>query len=82
MRGRVILSTSLPPTAAPGEGGVESRVEDQARVWTFDPEEVIDDARCRVQAAVERRGMLPELRGQDGLRLIHGGVRRSAGGDC
>jgi hypothetical protein len=50
----------------------ESKI--RARVWTFDPDEVIDDAffKRRVQAAVERRGMLPELRGQDGLRLIHG----------
>jgi len=50
----------------------ESKI--RARVWTFDPEEIIDDAffKRRVLAAVERRGMLPELRGQDGLRLIHG----------
>ena len=46
----------------------------RARVWSFDPDEVIDDAffKRRVAAAIERRAALPELRGQDGLRLIHG----------
>ena len=45
----------------------------RARVWTFDADEVIDDAffKRRVQAAVDRRRALPELAGQDGLRLIH-----------
>jgi 23S rRNA (cytosine1962-C5)-methyltransferase len=43
-------------------------------VWSFDPEEVIDDAffKRRVAAAVERRAVMPELREQEGLRLIHG----------
>ncbi|MBE2260420.1 MAG: class I SAM-dependent rRNA methyltransferase [Rhodobacteraceae bacterium] len=46
----------------------------RARVWSFDPQEVIDDAffKRRVQAAVQRRQLMPELRGQDGVRLIHG----------
>lgn len=46
----------------------------RARVWSFDPQETIDDAffKRRVAAAVARRQALPELRGQDGLRLLHG----------
>ncbi|HEX8978555.1 MAG TPA: class I SAM-dependent rRNA methyltransferase [Parasulfuritortus sp.] len=45
----------------------------RARMWTFDPDETIDDAffKRRVALAVARREALPELRGQDGLRLIH-----------
>lgn len=45
----------------------------RARVWSFDPQETIDDAffRRRVDAAVARRQAVPALRGQDGLRLIH-----------
>jgi len=46
----------------------------RARVWSFDPDEIIDDAffkRC-VAAAVARREAMPQLRGQDGMRLIHG----------
>ncbi len=44
----------------------------RARVWSFD-EESIDDAffKRRVAAAVARRAALPELAGQDGVRLIH-----------
>ena len=46
----------------------------RARVWTFDSEETIDDAffKRRVAAAVARREAMPTLRGQDGMRLIHG----------
>ncbi len=46
----------------------------RARVWTFDPEEGVDDAffKRRVQAAVGRRRAIPDLREQEGLRLIHG----------
>jgi 23S rRNA (cytosine1962-C5)-methyltransferase len=48
-------------------------------VWSFDPDETIDDAffKRRVAAAVGRRAALPELAGQEGLpeprgeRLIH-----------
>jgi 23S rRNA (cytosine1962-C5)-methyltransferase len=45
----------------------------RARVWSFDPAEVIDNAffKRRVAAAVVRRKMLPELAGQQGVRLIH-----------
>ncbi len=45
----------------------------RARVWSFDAEEVIDHGffKRRVAAAVARRAALPELVGQQGLRLIH-----------
>jgi 23S rRNA (cytosine1962-C5)-methyltransferase len=45
----------------------------RARVWTFDPTETVDHAffKRRVAAAVARRGALPELREQSGIRLIH-----------
>ena len=45
----------------------------RARVWSFDPDETIDHAffKRRVAAAVARRAALPELAGQQGLRLIH-----------
>lgn len=46
----------------------------RARVWSFDPAEIIDDAffKRRVAAALARRAALPELAAQQGLRLIHG----------
>jgi 23S rRNA (cytosine1962-C5)-methyltransferase len=45
----------------------------RARVWSFDTAETIDHAffKRRVAAAVGRRAALPELAGQQGLRLIH-----------
>lgn len=45
----------------------------RARMWSFAPDESIDDAflKRRVAASLARRDALPELRGQDGLRLIH-----------
>jgi 23S rRNA (cytosine1962-C5)-methyltransferase len=45
----------------------------RARVWTFDIEATVDHAffKRRVAAAVARRTALPELAGQQGLRLIH-----------
>lgn len=45
----------------------------RARVWTFDPNETIDHAffKRRIAAVIARREALPELRGQQGLRLIH-----------
>jgi 23S rRNA (cytosine1962-C5)-methyltransferase len=45
----------------------------RARVWSFDPTEVIDDAffKRRIAAAVARRAALPALAGQQGLRLVH-----------
>ena len=46
----------------------------RARVWSFDPDEIIDDAffKRRVAAAVARREAMPQLAGRDGMRLIHG----------
>ncbi len=45
----------------------------RARAWSFDVEATIDHAffKRRVAAAVARRAALPELAGQQGLRLIH-----------
>jgi 23S rRNA (cytosine1962-C5)-methyltransferase len=45
----------------------------RARVWSFDAAETIDHVffKRRVAAAVARRTALPELAGQQGLRLIH-----------
>ncbi len=45
----------------------------RARLWSFDIEETIDHAffKRRIAAAVAARTALPELRGQEGLRLIH-----------
>jgi len=45
----------------------------RARVWSFDPEAIIDHAffKRRIAASVLRRAGLPELAGQQGLRLIH-----------
>jgi 23S rRNA (cytosine1962-C5)-methyltransferase len=46
----------------------------RARVWSFDPHEIVDDAffKRRVAAAVERRLSMPQLAGQEGMRLLHG----------
>jgi 23S rRNA (cytosine1962-C5)-methyltransferase len=45
----------------------------RARMWSFTAEETIDHAffKRRVAASVARRAVLPELAGQQGLRLIH-----------
>lgn len=45
----------------------------RARIWSFDPEETIDDAffKRRVAQAVARRQALPMLADQQGKRLIH-----------
>jgi 23S rRNA (cytosine1962-C5)-methyltransferase len=45
----------------------------RARVWSFDVETTIDHAffKRRIAASVARRAALPELAGQQGLRLIH-----------
>ncbi len=50
----------------------QSRI--RARMWSFNPAEGIDDAffKRRIAAALARRAALPELSGQQGLRLIHG----------
>ncbi|MCP5268001.1 MAG: class I SAM-dependent methyltransferase [Zoogloeaceae bacterium] len=46
----------------------------RARVWSFNPDETIDDAffKRRVSAAVGRRLAMPQLAGQEGMRLLHG----------
>jgi 23S rRNA (cytosine1962-C5)-methyltransferase len=46
----------------------------RARVWSFAPDEIIDDAffKRRVAAALARRAMLPGLAGTPAVRLIHG----------
>lgn len=45
----------------------------RARVWSFDPQAPIDHAffKRRIAAALARRAALPELAGQEGLRLVH-----------
>ncbi|WP_310450833.1 class I SAM-dependent methyltransferase [Sulfuritalea sp.] len=45
----------------------------RARIWSFDAAETIDHAffKRRIAAAVARRAALPELAGQQGLRLVH-----------
>ncbi|TAH48354.1 MAG: 23S rRNA (cytosine(1962)-C(5))-methyltransferase RlmI [Betaproteobacteria bacterium] len=46
----------------------------RARVWSFDVEAAIDHAffKRAVAASVARRAAIPALRGQEGVRLIHG----------
>ena len=46
----------------------------RARVWSFDAEAAIDHAffKRAVAASVARRAAIPALRGQAGVRLIHG----------
>lgn len=46
----------------------------RARVWTFVEEEAVDHAffKRRIQQALARRQALPELAGQQGLRLVYG----------
>ncbi len=45
----------------------------RARVWSFDPDEIIDNAffKRRVAESVARRGVPPRLTFEQGLRLIH-----------
>ncbi|HJW26846.1 MAG TPA: class I SAM-dependent methyltransferase [Rhodocyclaceae bacterium] len=56
-----------------GRAAFSPKSQIRARLWTFDPVETIDDAffKRRVAAAVARRAGLPELAGQEGVRLIH-----------
>jgi 23S rRNA (cytosine1962-C5)-methyltransferase len=56
-----------------GKAAFSPKSQIRARLWTFDPDETIDDAffKRRVAAAVVRRAALPELAGQEGVRLIH-----------
>jgi 23S rRNA (cytosine1962-C5)-methyltransferase len=55
------------------KGAFSPQSKIRARVWTFDVEAGIDHAffKRRVAEAVARRAALPELTGQQGLRLIH-----------
>jgi 23S rRNA (cytosine1962-C5)-methyltransferase len=65
-----VLADNLRPL---GRAAYSPKSQIRARFWTFDAEESIDDAffKRRVAAAVARRQALPELRGQQGRRLIH-----------
>jgi 23S rRNA (cytosine1962-C5)-methyltransferase len=65
-----VLADNLRPL---GRAAYSPKSQIRARFWTFDAEESVDDAffKRRVAAAVSRRQALPELRGQQGLRLIH-----------
>ncbi|MFZ2266054.1 MAG: class I SAM-dependent rRNA methyltransferase [Azonexus sp.] len=65
-----VLADNLRPL---GRAAYSPKSQIRARFWTFDADESIDDAffKRRVAAAVERRRAMPELRGQQGLRLIH-----------
>lgn len=65
-----VLADNLRPL---GRAAYSPKSQIRARFWTFDAEESVDDAffKRRVAAAVARRQALPELCGQQGLRLIH-----------
>ena len=65
-----VLADNLRPL---GRAAYSPQSQIRDRVWTYDPEESVDDAcfKRRITAAVARRQALPELRGQPGLRLIH-----------
>ena len=65
-----VLADNLRPL---GRAAYSPHSQIRARFWTLDSEESIDDAffKRRIAAAVARRQALPELRGQQGLRLIH-----------
>jgi 23S rRNA (cytosine1962-C5)-methyltransferase len=56
-----------------GRAAYSPKSQIRARMWSFDPDESIDDAffKRKVAQSVARRALLPELRGQDGVRLIH-----------
>ncbi|NTV69607.1 MAG: class I SAM-dependent rRNA methyltransferase [Azonexaceae bacterium] len=65
-----VLADNLRPL---GRAAYSPKSQIRARFWTFDADEPIDDAffKRRIAAAVALRQSLPELRGQQGLRLIH-----------
>ncbi len=65
-----VLADNLRPL---GRAAYSPKSQIRARFWTFDAEESVDDAffKRRIAAAVALRQALPELRGQQGLRLIH-----------
>jgi 23S rRNA (cytosine1962-C5)-methyltransferase len=56
-----------------GRAAFSPQSQIRARFWSFNPDETIDDAffKRRIAQAVARRQALPELAGQEGLRLIH-----------
>jgi 23S rRNA (cytosine1962-C5)-methyltransferase len=64
---------SFPATAGLARAAWSPASQIRARIWSFDIDESIDHAffKRRVAAAVARRAGLPELAGQQGLRLIH-----------
>ncbi len=57
-----------------GRAAFSPQSQIRARMWTFEAEETVDHAffKRRVAAAVGARAALPELREQQGVRLIHG----------
>lgn len=65
-----VLADNLRPL---GRAAYSPKSQIRARFWTFDAEESVDDAffKRRIAAAIALRQALPELRGQQGLRLIH-----------
>jgi 23S rRNA (cytosine1962-C5)-methyltransferase len=65
-----VLADNLRPL---GRAAYSPSSQIRARFWTFDTDESVDDAffKRRIAAAVARRQALPELKGQQGLRLIH-----------
>lgn len=66
----MILAADGKPLA---KAAYSPRSKIRARVWSFDATTTIDHAffKRRVATAVLRRAALPELAGQQGLRLIH-----------
>ncbi len=56
-----------------GRGAYSPESQIRVRFWSFDEAESIDDVffKRRIAQAVASRHALPELRGQEGLRLIH-----------
>lgn len=65
-----VLADNLKPL---GRAAYSPKSQIRARFWTFDADESVDDAffKRRIATAVARRQALPELKGQQGLRLIH-----------
>ena len=65
-----VLADNLRPL---GRAAYSPKSQIRARFWTFDADESVDDGffKRRIAAAVALRQALPELRGQQGLRLIH-----------
>ena len=59
--------------AALRAGRLQPAVPDSRPLRTFDAAETVDDAffKRRIATAVARRAALPELAGQEGLRLVH-----------